>query len=88
MGTGLLTPSLVDGLAQELGHVESVEDMQRFAAPRRDDSQKRFPHVARDESDLLRTLLAEHVEERMEARLGSILGDVQQPPSAVVDLVD
>jgi len=63
-GADLVAAHGVDGLAKELGDVEAVEDMNNERTALSHDAEERLPHVARDERDGLRALLAEHVEAR------------------------
>jgi hypothetical protein len=68
--------------------VEPIEDVDDDRAAFAYDAEEGLPHIARDEEDRLRPFLAEHVEEGVEARRGSLLRDVKQTPATVVDLVD
>ena len=68
--------------------MEAVEDVDGRRAALADDVAERLPHVAGDEHDGLGALVAEHVEEGVEALGRPVPRHVQQPAAAVVDLVD
>ena len=84
----LIAPHGVDRLTQELGYVKAIEHVDGVCTSTTHDGEEGAPHVARHEDDLLGALLAEHVEEALEAGSGAGLCDVEQAASAVVELVD
>src|SRR5580658_10259310 len=84
----LLAADGVDGLAEKLHDVKAVQDVNGRRAARAYDAEEGLPHVAGDEHDGLGALWAEHVEEGVKACRGARLGDVEQTPVAVVELVD
>jgi hypothetical protein len=68
--------------------VEAVEHVQGVPAAGTGHLEKCLPHVAGDEPDVARPVVAEHVEEGVEACGLAIARDVQEAAAAVVDLVD
>src|SRR5208283_4300685 len=84
----LLSSDLVDGLVEEFGDVEAVEDVDGRRASLAYDVSERLPHVAGDEHDRLGTLFTQHVEEGVEGPDRAVTRHVQQTLASVVDLVD
>src|SRR5215216_4699827 len=84
----LVAAGLVDRFAHELHHVEAVEHVQGVSTAVAHDVEERLPHVARHEPNGLGPLLAEHVEERVEALGLAVARNVQEAPAAMVELID
>jgi hypothetical protein len=84
----LLCPDLIDGLVHMHGDVKAVQNMDGLAGLLGDDLEVGFPHIAADEEQLSRPLLAEHPEKAQQGSDGPVLPHPQQALAFTIDLVD
>ena len=85
---GFLPPDFIDGLAEFLGDVETVEHVERGGQHGGDDVEIGFPHVGTDDLDSGAALGSEGLEEAGEGLGVAIPDDAEEALAAAVDLID